>query len=273
MSADTDPFRGGPFRLDPCRIHSCRSDPVGAGPVGLDAGSVEHGLAVSARRDRMVLTACLVLTVLQALPLVAVAYLLDGGRSAGSTALYALSAAPLVGVVAFGLVLAAGLSRPGLRPGLHPGLRPVRSLDGDGGRHSGGSRPAQGPGPDPGPSAASSSSPADRRPDNGLREWQVLSGGRGSDRLRRLCWAVGAALAMAAGSSAASLADRMAYSDALGGGGPAGGQSVWSLYPVIVAEAAVTDPRTVIALVVGAVVLIRARASVPSRRELPAPRP
>lgn len=272
MSADTDPFRGDPFRFDPSHLHS-PSDPVVADRVDLDARSVEHGLAVSARRDRMVLTACLVLTVLQALPLVAVAYLLDGDGTAAATALYALSAAPVVGVVAFGLVLAAALSRPGLRPALSPGAGPVRSVGGDGGRRPGASLSVQGQAPDPGPTSALSTRPAARRPGNGGRGSQVLPSGRGSGWLRRLCWAVGAALAMAAGSSAASLADRMAYSDALSAGTPRDLQPVWSLYPSIVAEAVVTDPRTVIALVVGAVVLIRARATVPNWRERPAPRP
>ena len=188
--------------------------------------------AVAVRRDRLVVAACLSLAFLQTLPYVVVGWITAGGTAAGDGALHALSPAALLGVVAFGVVLAVALAQPSLRP-----MARRRAPSGVSGFD-----PSRGP----------------VLPRRQARPW-----------LRRLPWAVGAALAGAAVHAAAVLLDDAARSGAEAlGRSLDDGSALWAYVSVLVLVL-LQDPRALIAVVVAMVALTRARRPV----RLPSSRP
>lgn len=194
-----------------------------------------EALAVAVRRDRLVLWACGWLVALQALPYVAVGWVIDGGTAAGDGALYALSPRALLGVVGFGVVLAVALSRPGLRPRVGPGAA------------AGGG--AEGP--------------------------LLASRGSGTARttrsvLPRLRWAALASIGGAAAHAGAVLLDDAARSGAFAVGDALDdGSAVWA-YVATVLHVLLMDVRAPLAVVVALVVLTRARRPVSPRGCRPA---
>ncbi|MGO4603509.1 hypothetical protein [Terrabacter sp. 2YAF2] len=197
-------------------------------------------VAVAARRDRLVVTACLSLAFLQTLPYVVVGWITAGGTAAGDGALHALSPAALLGVVAFGRVLVRALAQPSLRP-------TARGCA---------------------PSGASGFEPS-RTP--------VLPGRQARPWLRRLRWAVGAALAGAAVQATAVLLDDAGRSGAEAlGRSLDDGSALWA-YMLLLVQVLAQDPRAFVAVVLAMVALARARRPVrlprshPTRRDHPPP--
>jgi hypothetical protein len=183
-------------------------------------------VTMAARRDRLVVAACLSLAFLQALPYVVAGWITAGGTGAGDGALHALSPAALLGVVAFGVVLAVALAQPSvpLVPRSRAPSGPVTASDAP-----------RGPVP----------------PRRRARAW-----------LRRMRWAVGAALAGAAVHAAAVLLDDAARTGAEAlGSSLDDGSALWAYLSVLVLVLA-QDPRALVAVVVAIVALTRARRSV-----------
>ncbi len=212
-------------------------DPVANRDVDPDVGADVDRVTVAARRDRLVVAACLSLAFLQALPYVVVGWIAADGTGAGDGALHALSPAALLGVVAFGVVLAVALAQPNLPPA--PRSRAPS-----------------------GPVTASDASPGRVPPRRRARAW-----------LRRMRWAVGAALAGAAVHAAAVLLDDAARSGAEAlGSSLDDGSALWAYVSVLVLVFA-QDPRALVAVVVAMVALTPARRSVglpssrPARRD------
>jgi hypothetical protein len=211
---------------------SADADADVAPAVGADV----YPVTVAARRDRVVLAACLSLAFLQALPYVVVGWITAGGTGAGDGALRALSPAALLGVVAFGVVLAVALAQPSLPP------VPRRRAPS-------------------GPVTASDASRGPAAPSRRTAAW-----------LRRMRWAVGAALAGAAVHAAAVLLDDAARSGAeVLGNSLDDGSALWAYVSVLVLLLA-QDPRALVAVVVATVALTRARRPVARPGSRPARR-
>ena len=189
-------------------------------------------MAVAARRDRLVVAACVSLAFLQTLPYVVVGWITAGGTAAGDGALHALSPAALLGVVAFGLVLAVALAQPSLRP-MARGCAPSGVT---------GCGPSRGP---------------------------VLPRRRARPWLRRLRWAVGSALAGAAVHATAVLLDDAGRSGAEAlGRSLDDGSALWA-YVSLLVQVLAQDPRALVAVVVAMVALTRARRPVRLPRSRP----
>ena len=204
-------------------------------PVSLRVAPDVDWMTVAAHRDRLVVAACLSLAFLQTLPYVVVGWITAGGTAAGDGALHALSPAALLGLVGFGVVLAVALAQPSLRPMARGGA----------------------------PSGATGSD-APRGP--------VLPRRRARSLLRRLRWAVGAALAGAAVHAAAVLLDDATRSGAESFGRSLDdGSALWAYVSVLLVVLA-QDPRALVAVVVAMVTLTRARRSVRPPRWRPARR-
>jgi hypothetical protein len=200
------------------------------------------GMAVAARRDRLVVSACGCLAVLQALPYVTIGWITDGGTTAGDGALDALSPASLLGVVGFGIVLAVALTRPGLRPLVDGGV----DVDGRAG----------------GPLLAT------RRTQTAWTSGSALS---------RLRWAALASLAGAASYAGAVLLESAAGAGAwVVGDALDRGSVVWTCLATLL-QVLLMDVRAPVAAVVALVVLTRAQRPVsptgrrPGGRERPGP--
>ena len=190
------------------------------------------GLVGSARRDRLVAWACGLLAVLQALPYVAVGWITDGGTAAGDGALDALSPSALLGVVAFGVVLAVALSRPGMQPLVDVGVE----VDDTGGPLLP-TRPT-------GPTRLT------------CPTWTTGS------VVPRLRWAAFAALAEAATVAGAALLVSAESSGAFSVGDALDDGSALGAYVATVVQVLLMDVRAPTAFVVALVVLARARRPV-----------
>lgn len=197
------------------------------------------GPVASSRRDALVVRACLSAVALQAAPPVLIAWGGYGSTAAADAAVVAVSSPVLLGVVAFGIVIAVALRQPGLEPPSDP---PRGTVDERGG--------------------AVATGPLDAV----VLQGPVRRGDPATPVRPRLRWAALAALVAPAVTAAAVVVDGGATPGAASlSGAMDDGSAVWA-FVLLVVQAGLVELRAPVAFAVAWFALARASRPVSPRR-------